>query len=127
MGFRNGAYATIWDVKPGASNSMRCRLSITRKDKTSGEYVQDFSGFCDFWGQASAKASRLKERDRIKLGDVDVSSRYDKEAGKEYINFKVFDFEMAEGTAAPGRAPAKPAAAAANPHEGEVDDDDLPF
>lgn len=125
MGFRNGAYATVWDVKPGASNSMRCRLSVTRKDKTSGEYVQDFSGYCDFWGQASAKASRLKERDRIKLGDVDVSNRYNKEAGKEYINFKVFDFEMADSASAPTMSAPKPAAS--NPHEGEVDEDELPF
>lgn len=125
MGFSNGAFATIWEVKPGISTSQRCRLSISRKDKTSGEYVQDFSGYCDFWGQAAAKAQKLKPKDRIKLLNTDVSSRYDKDAGKEYVNFKVFDFENAEaGTPQNGAKPAKSAAAAL---EGDVPEEELPF
>lgn len=96
MGFRNGAYATCWGIEPGKGNFTKVRLSISKKNKETGAYEQDFSGFCTFIGTAHAQASTLKERDRIKLGDVDVSSHYDKANQKEYINFKVFSFEKAD-------------------------------
>lgn len=125
MGFRNGAYATVWDVKPGASKSQRCRISISRKDKSTDQLVQDFSGYCDFWGNAAAMAQRLKPKDRIKLVSVDVTNKYDKDAGKEYINYKVFEFENAESKYPQGDA--GPASGTMNAHEGDVSEDGLPF
>ena len=93
MGFRTGAYATCWSVEPGKGSFTKVRLSVSKKNRETGAYDQDFSGFCTFIGNAHAAAATLKERDRIKLGDVDVSSTFDKERGREYINFKVFSFE----------------------------------
>ena len=123
MGFRNNAFATVWSVEPGKGNFTKVRLSVRRKNK-DGQYEQDFAGFCTFIGQAHAKAARLKEKDRIKLGDVDVSNSYDKEKQKEYINFKVFDFEMADTADTP-----KPTGGqvADNPVEGENDESESPF
>lgn len=47
-----------------------------------------------FIGTTTAKkAACLKEKARIKLGDVEVSSKYDKEKKQAYYNFKCFSFE----------------------------------
>ena len=80
-----------------------------------------------FIGEARAKAERLKERDRIRLGDVDVTRRYDKEKNKEYYTFKVFSFEMAD---APGGSTTQQRPAMSNPIDSNPVDsasDDLPF
>ena len=129
MGFRQGGYMTVWSAEPSKSgNTTRVRLSSSRKNKKTDEYEQDFSGFCTFIGQAHEMASHLKEKDRIKILECDVGTTYDKEKKVEYVNYKVFSFEMADGstptanTATP--APKKKAALA---EEGEVDEDDLPF
>ena len=99
MGFRKDSYATVWEVSRISDTMTKGRISISRKDKNTGEYVQDFGGFVAFCGTACArKALALKEKDRIKLGDVDVSNRYDKEKGTTYTNFNIFDFEMADGS-----------------------------
>lgn len=121
MGFRNGAFATVWSVEPGKGNFSKVRLSVSRKNK-DGQYEQDFAGFCTFIGQAHAKADRLRKRDRIKLGEVDVSNPYDKEKQKEYINYKVFDFEMADTETSSASTPVS-----GNPAEGENDEDEAPF
>lgn len=97
MGFRTGAYATVWAIEPVSETNTKIRISINRKNKESGEYEQDFSGFVACIGTAAArKASLLKERDRIKLGDVDCSTFYNKEKGITYYNFKLFSFEVQE-------------------------------
>lgn len=78
MGFRTGAYAKVWEVKPFSDTSVKLRLSVSRKNKQTGEYEQDFSGYVNAVGTAAAKkAACLKEGDRIKLGDVDVTTKYD--------------------------------------------------
>ena len=80
MGFRTGAFAKVWEVTPMSDTSTKVRMSISRKNKQSGEYEQDFSGFVLAIGTAAAKkAAGLKEGNRIKLGDVDVTTKYDKE------------------------------------------------
>lgn len=98
MGFRNGSYATVWSVEPVSDVQTRARISVNRKDKQTGEYVTDFSGFVSFFGTATAKrAAALKERDRIKLGEVDVRTRYDKVKDITYYNFNVYSFDAQSG------------------------------
>lgn len=95
MGFRKDNYATVWKVEPKSDTMTSVRISISRKNKTTGEYETEFSGFTSFVGSACAKkAASLKEKDRIKLGDVDVVNRFDKEKNVTYTNFKVFSFDM---------------------------------
>ena len=122
IGFRSNTYATVWSVETVSNTVTKARISISRKNKNTGEYEQDFSGFVSFVGTAAAaKAAKLKEKDRIKLGDVDVSNRYDKEKQREYTTFKVFSFEKEdEGSAAP-------AAKMSVVDDGEVDEDKFPF
>lgn len=125
MGFRTGAFAKIWEVKPFSDTSVRLRLSVSRKNKQTGEYEQDFSGFVDAVGTAAAKkAASLKEGDRIKIGDVDVTTKYNSDKKITYTNYKMFSFEMDNDA-----APAKSDNAEPQPSvdSGEVDDARLPF
>ena len=56
---------------------------MSRKNKNTGEYETDFSGYVGFVGTVAAKkAAQLKEKDRIRLGDVDVTTKYDKYGAK---------------------------------------------
>ena len=131
MGFRTGSYASIWSVEE-QGKVVRARISTSRKNKDTGAYEQDFSGFVTFVGTARAKAAKLREKDRIVLGDIDVTTKYDKERGKEYVNYTVFDFESADGASPQGgrrgSAVQKPSAMpVSNDEEGESDEENLPF
>ena len=124
MGFRKEAIATVWEVTPMSNTFTKGRISISRKDKSTGEYVQDFGGFVSFIGTACAqKALSLRAKDRIRLGDVDVSNRYDKERNTTYTNFNIFSFEMAD---APQAATQQPADTQSYEPEDNLSDD-LPF
>ena len=94
MGFRKGAYAKCWEVTPNNETSTKVRLSTSFKNKQTGEYEQDFSGFVMFVGTGcAAKAAKLSKGDRIRLGDVDVTTKYVKEKETTYTNFKCFGFD----------------------------------
>ena len=106
MGFRTGAWAKVWSIENKSPTWVKARISISRKNRQTGEYEQDFSGFVDFTGTACAsKAESIHEGDTIKLGDIDVVRVWDKERQKEYINYKVFSFEPDDREAAPVSAP----------------------
>lgn len=103
MGFRTGAFCKVWEVKPLSDTNTKLRISISRKNKATGEYEQDFSGFVNAIGTATAKkAAALNEGDRIKLGDVDVSTRYVKDENRSYTNYKIFTFELDSGASDSG-------------------------
>lgn len=96
MGFKTGAYCTVWSVETPSPARTKARISISRKNNEGG-YDNEFGGFVNFCGTAVAnKAARLKERDRIRLGDVDVKTFYSKEKDTTYYNFNVFSFETSE-------------------------------
>lgn len=133
MGFRKDAWASVWSVEEGRGNTMKVRISTSKKNK-DGEYEQDFSGFCSFIGNAKAKAEKLKEKDRIKLGDVEVTTWYNKDNGKEYVTYKVFDFEMSNTssqtdtqTSTTGAKNKKCSALEDVVEDGDVSEDNLPF
>mgnify|MGYP000756010119 FL=1 len=123
MGFRTGAYAKIWEVTPMSNTSTKVRLSVSRKNKQTNEYEQDFSGFVLAIGTAAAKkAACLKEGERIKLGDVDVTTKYDKEKKVTYTNFKMFSFEVEGDESSSQTTDPQPTV-----DDGEIDDSRLPF
>lgn len=126
MSFRNNAYATVWEVTPKTATITSARISTSRKDKETDKYETDFSGFVSFLGTAAAsKALSLKKEDRIKLLDVAVTSKYDKEQNKTYTNFNVFDFELAtKGDSAQAQKNNSPTKEV---DSGEVEAEDLPF
>lgn len=124
MGFRKDAWATCWGVEVKSDTLTQVRISTSRKDKQTEEYVQDFSGFVAFVGTTAAKkAASLKEKDRIKLGDVEVTTKYDSDKKVTYTNFKCYNFTTQDEGETTSSAPAEPQPTV---DEG-VDDDRLPF
>lgn len=97
MGFRNDAYAKVWEIRPH-DNYTDIRISISRKNQNGEGYTQDFSGFVRLIGDAHRNAEYLSDGDRIKLISCDVSNQYNKEKNVTYTTFKVFEFENADGS-----------------------------
>lgn len=98
MAFRNGAFAKVWELKPSA-NYTDVRISISRKDKQTGEYTQDFGGYVRFIGEAHKMATGLQVGDRVQLGEVSCTNQYNKERGVTYYNFQVYSFAVPDGNA----------------------------
>lgn len=102
MGFRNGAYASVFAVKKGKGNWYDVNLVINKKGQ-DGNYVRDFNGFAMFIGDAAtvigkydgqnAKDNGNRPLARIKLDSVDVSNSYNSEKKTTYTTFKVFNCE----------------------------------
>lgn len=125
MGFRKDSYATVWEITPRSETMVSGRISINRKDRQTDQYIQDWGGYVAFIGTAcAAKAAKLKTKDRIKLGDVDVTNKYDAEKKITYTNFNIYSFEMADG--AGNQRSSQPAAPQPSVDDGELSDD-LPF
>lgn len=129
MGFRQGSYCTVWSTEVVSDTLTKGRISVSRKNKNTGEYETDFNGFVSFVGTTAAgKAASLKERDRIRLGDVDVTNKYDKEKNVTYTNCKIFSFDKQDdsfGNTGTAQSTASKTSKAVD--DGEIDDADLPF
>lgn len=97
MGFRQGGYCYVWSTEPSKTGkTTKVRMSSGRVNKETNQFEQDFSGFCTFIGKANEMARGLRPKDRIKLLACDVCTKYEQAKQKEYVNYKVFDFEMAD-------------------------------
>lgn len=135
MGFRSGAFCSVWEINSLSNTQTKARVSISYKNKKTDAYEQDFGGFIVFVGTACAKkALSLKKGDRIKLGDVDVSNRYDQKSGREYTNFKVFSFDTMDESNRVGSSAQRTSDRTQNTGRSEHDyhgdedfSDDLPF
>lgn len=152
MGFRNGAYAKVWritDLKDGAvvnirgkdyqmrpANYASGRITVSKKDKKTGEYRTEFSNdFVKFVGSAREKAMLLgeipeKKGVTIVIKDCDVQT-YMKQpkdgTGKDgYVatSFTIFDFDVPDDS---GSANSTLKASAKTAKAEVVTDDDLPF
>ena len=95
MGFRAGARAKVWSLER-QSNYTSLRISISRKQKDSDEYIQDFGGFISLVGTAHKQGADIKEGDIIKIGDCEATTYYNKETGVTRYSFTVFNLEDAD-------------------------------
>lgn len=125
MGFRTGAYCGLWEIEHKSPRWAKVKISTSRKDPETGEYETDFTGFVDFFGTACVqKLSRHKNGDRVILGDVEVTTKYDKENDIQYTNFKCFSFnEIEEGDNR--SSPPKKSGKSVDDGEIDPDEDDL--
>lgn len=103
MGFANGRYATAWTDRNTNKvlNIFEKYAEVqmtTSKKKQDGTYDTDFSGRCRFVGKSFEKIRRidLREKDRLKLLEVETTNRYDKERKTTYNTYIVWDFETVE-------------------------------
>lgn len=100
MGFKTGAYATIWSAVEDKGKWSKTRISTSRKNKETDQYEDDFSGFVNLIGAAHTEGANLKERDRIKIGDCEVNTKYDKAKKVTYTNFNIYSLEVVSGNSA---------------------------
>lgn len=108
-----------------SDTSTKLRMSVSRKNKQTGEYEQDFSGFVLAVGtMAARKALSLEKGARIKIGDCDVTTKYDPQKKVTYTNYKLFSFTDAKenGTSVIDRTDPQPVV-----DEGEIEENELPY
>ena len=128
MGFRSGAYAKIWKIEHRSQTWARVNLSVSTKDKETGEYETLFTGFVDFFGTANVQhLSRHKEGDRIQLDRVTVRTPKDEETGKYYTNFICWEFKDADGESGGKQTRASKPVDSGEIEADEPESDDYPF
>lgn len=108
MGFRSGAYASVFSVKRGNGNYYDVNITTSHKDRSSGNYVRDFGAFVRFAGDAAnvvkkydgktSKDNGNRPLARVKLGDVDTTNTFNAAKGITYTNHVVFTCEEVDGT-----------------------------
>lgn len=99
MGFRDKAFASVWDVRP-SSKSVSIRLSTSRQTGTNpdgtGIYETDFSSWVLFVKDTAESAKTLQPNDRIQLLSTDCLLTWDKVEQKENRRFLCYDFKKVE-------------------------------
>lgn len=135
MGYKNGAFCTVWNNKETKTVvqlfEKYAEVTIsTSKKKPNGQYETDFNGKVRFIGKAFEKirTMALAEKDRLKLLEVETTNSYDKAKQRLYTNHICWDFEPAESK---NTAPRQPEVIERNDKGtyslGDVNDIDLPF
>lgn len=139
MGFKQrdsegrGGFARIWTIEDNGNYSV-AKVSTSKKRK-DGSYETDFQyGFVRLIGSAHEKARTLNVGEKgvaIQITSCEVTTPYNAEAKKGYVNYAIFAFDIPDGNdAAPTtgkKSTAKTSKAKkAAPVEDEADDE-LPF
>lgn len=134
MGFKNNSFATLWNIDKNAQKLMEIsekyadiRISISKKNNKD-EYETDFSGRVRCLGKAFEKIKELslKEKDKIKLIEVETTAKYVKEKQQSYTNFLCWDLEIIDPESKPPRQPDIVDNPELTPFD-PIDDDRLPF
>lgn len=100
MGFRQNGYFTVWGTTIYEKYTV-VELSSSKKNKQSGKYETDWSSrFVKFIGQAHKDAVALKRNDRIRIGECEVTNKFDKAKGIMYTDYLVFNYTL-EATTTP--------------------------
>ena len=92
MGFRQNAYARIWNLEKGKGNYMVADMSTSKKD-ANGEYVKDWANkFVRLIGNAAKEAEKMSAPCNVRIGECDVTNHYDAEKRQTYTNYLIFTF-----------------------------------
>jgi single-strand DNA-binding protein len=129
MGFRQDAYAKVWNVEDKGNYSV-VELSTSKKDKQTNEYKTDFSSkFVRFIGTAHSQVKGLDKGASIKLGNCEVTNSYNKETKTSYTNFLVFSFELPNGNTSRATTNSQPQKSSSDGFMNIPDgiDEELPF
>lgn len=144
MGFRQadsegrGGFARIWSVEDKGNYSI-AKVSTSKKRRDGDGYETDFQdGFVRLIGSAHTKAQSLKVGEKgvaIQITSCEVTTPYDAESKKGYVNYAIFAFDIPDGdetttskkSAAKTSSKAKAKTKAADIDVDEQGEDDLPF
>lgn len=114
MGYKNNCFATCWTDKQTQKvlniydKYAEVLMTTSKKNANARNgYETDFSGRVRFIGRAFEKirTMALAEKDKLKLLEVETTSRYDTQAKRTYTNFICWDFEPAESKNTAPRQP----------------------
>lgn len=99
MDIKSSQKVTVFEVKENEhrKNTKTVNLSSYEGKDKDGNAVYS-SWYANFVSNAYKKADSLNEKDHIILTNATVSTSYDKETKKQYINLTVFDFEKEEAS-----------------------------
>ena len=123
MGFHTGCWMKVWEIRATEPVTV-LRVSISRKNKKTDQFEEDFTGFVRLVGSAADRAAEVQVGDRIKAGFCDVTTRYDKENKKSYTNFSIVEVEELHHS---GEGSSSAASAPVAAKETEEDEGELPF
>ena len=143
MGFRQadsegrGGFARIWSIDDKGNYSV-AKISTSKKRKDGDGYETDFQdGFVRLIGSAHEKAKALAITEKgvaIQITSCEVTTPYNAETKKGYINYAIFAFNIPEGNDSSSTSSSKKSAAktikAKTKKAIEVEDeqeDELPF
>ena len=111
MGFRKGAWMSVFGVFPNAKSDKVAQISgaTSVKNKATGEYETDFSSYCTCIGATAVqKALKLKiekgKPARIRLLDVEVKQTFEgdgKDRKVKYVNYNIYDFDFGDDVKTP--------------------------
>jgi hypothetical protein len=116
--FGNDVYAKIKSVEVKENYSV-CKISTSKKNKSTSKYETDFVGKVRFVGNAHHQ--RPMDGQRIKITSCAVSNCYTKDDKLEFLtqpNYVVFGYELQEDNGA---------TASVRPMLEEIDSNQLPF
>ena len=128
MGFCNNTFAKIKEVAEKHDNYTVCKITITRKNRTTNEYELQFSALCRFVGNAH-KSVPLADQ-RIKITSCDVTNCYkDKDGNLQFTKspqYVIFSYELQESITPPTQLGTNPFELGAN-FKAVDEDSELPF
>ena len=136
MRFGTGKYAKIWELKKGNGNYYTAEMSTSKKakDKNGNEIIEngktkyetDWSDkFVRLVGEAARAAEGLSAGSSVKIGNCEVTNKYDKEKKVTYTNYVIFSFED-NNSSRNTYSKSSTGGGFMNIPDG-VEDDDLPF
>lgn len=133
MAFKNGAFATLWNVDKQNQKLINfydkyadIQISTSKKN-SQNRYENDFMGKVRCFGHALEvlKSVQLAEKDRVKLLEVEVTNKYDAATKKTYMNYTCWDLEVPANT--PKKAPEQPEVIGDFTPVDELPSGELPF
>ena len=137
MGYKNGAYCTVWTDKQTQKVvnmfDKYAEVQVTTSKKNANAkngYETDFSGRVRFIGKAFEKirTMALAEKDKLKLLEVETTSKYDTQRQRQFTNFICWDFEPADSKPTAPRQPEVIERSSNGTYSlGEIGDAELPF
>lgn len=79
-----------------SGRSTKVRASNSRKNKDTGEYDTEWSGYITFAGDAHRKLRSVGLKEKVQIIDCDVTTKYDEVKRIQYTNYMVWDIAVGE-------------------------------
>lgn len=93
--FANDKFGKVWKIFPKEKADQRYTdIQLSTSKKTKEGYQTDFNDVVRLIAAANDKAVELEANDRIKILSSGVTNYYNKDKGKKFYTFCIFDFSF---------------------------------